>query len=547
MPIMSRPSPLSFCVLLLLLHTATAVAGTVYDFELVGDGAVIARVPNDNQTAFPSVIRVPTWINAAERADTNANYYMYYGTHGGRHIRMKWAQALDGPWTDFDLGGTFNGQSRRGVYDTQADATRESFDHAAAPDVHVDDANQRIIMYYHGQNQPSVTTSGGTRASRRHESFVTMSSSGLNFNDPVHAGGEVGQGPVTVTLDDVTRDIWIGEDYQQAFQKNGNWYSVAKRAIINASADPSDPWAPPTGNPFGEAWEREDTPTDLWTNDASTVQDSYHSPGATFLASSEFATHPRNPNPGVRITSNGNSERLNHVSVNLLSPDDLEVFFYVRDDPSDRYDDIYRIVYDISDPDFQNWTVRRDELGQVLFDVVLTPEELSAAVQAVNPGADPTFYADPVSLGDTEIFVDDDGSKYLFMSYVSDQFGGAQGEGQITAVKLIPRVYGDYNEDGFVDAADYTFWRDRLGQSTTLPNTDPLDTDSMVTNAEYVYWKSQFGGSSVMSVANAATTATVPEPSSVALAMLASTVVGMSILSRRANSVTDKVMIAAAH
>ncbi|QDU91437.1 hypothetical protein Pla175_48650 [Pirellulimonas nuda] len=522
---MPRFSATGCCAAILLAHGAAVEAGTIYDFELVGQGAVIARVAGDNQTAFPSVIHVPDWIAPADRADADANYYMYYGTHGGQHIRMKWAASLDGPWTDFDLGGVFNGQSRRGVFDVEADPTRDTYDHAAAPDVHIDDANQRIILYFHGQNQPSETSSGGTRATRRHESFVTTSSTGLNFNDPLTAGGESGRGPVTVTVDNLTRDVWIGEDYQRAFQKNGEWYSVAKRAIINASPDPLDPWAPSAAAPFGEAWTRENTPGDLWTNDASTVQDDYYSPGASFLASSEFASHPRNPNPGVRVTSNGNDERLNHVSVNLLSPDDLEVFFYVREDPSDRFDGIYRIVYDISDPDFQNWSVKRDSVGQVLFDVVLTPQELAAAVQAAHPGADPTYFADPVSLGDTDIFVDDDGSKYLFLSYVSQQFGGAQGEGQITTVRLIPHLYGDYNQDGVVDLADYTTWRDRLGQAAPLPNTDPYDGDGVVTTAEYDVWRSNFGlpgGAGAASPAAAA----VPEPPGV-WAMLAAALAGL--------------------
>lgn len=534
---MPRLFLLRLCWLPLVLNTTEAFAGTVYDFELVGDGAVIARVPGRSDTAFPGVIRVPDWIAPEDRANSIAKYYMYYGTHGGQHIRMKWAQELDGPWTDFNLGGTYNGQIRQGVFDVQADATRDTYDHVSAPDVHVDDANQQIIMYYHGQNQPSTTTSGGTTVRRRHESFVATSSTGLNFNDPAVAGGELGHGPNSVTLDDVTRDIWIGEDYQQAFQKDGNWYSVAKRAIINASLNPSDPWSPVPGDPFGEAWQRENTPTDLWTNDASMVQEDYHSPAASFLASSEFSNHPRNPNPGVRITSNGNSERLNHVSVNLLSPNDLEVFFYVRDDPADRYNDIYRIVYDISATDFQDWTVKRDETGQVLFDVVLTPEELTEAVQAINPGADPTFYADPVSLGDTEIFVDNDGSKYLFLSYVSERFGGAQGEGQITAVKLIPRVDGDYNKDGLVDAADYTYWRDRLGQSIALPNSDPSDTDGLVTTAELDYWKLHYSIFVDNGTPSVSATTAVPEPPATWL-VVASTLVGLGSLGGRAKQQT---------
>lgn len=488
----------------LLPQAPTARAGTIYDFELLDNGRIIAD--NGNDTAFPSVIRVPNWIATQDRANPAANYYMYYGNHGGKHIRMKWAETLEGPWTAFDLGGTFNGQSRQGVFDADADPTREDYDHVSAPDVHVDDTNQQIILYFHGRNQPSTTTSGGTSVPRKHESFVTTSASGLNFNDAVHAGGEPGHGPRSVTVDNITRDIWIGEDYQRAFQKGNNWYSIGKRAIINASPNPLDPWAPLAGDPFGEAWTRESSPSALWTNDANPRgQEDYHSPAATFLASSEFANHPRNPLPGENVFSNGNDERLNHVSVNLLSEDALEIFFYVREANSsapDRYDDIYRVVLDISDSDFENWEVARDSTGQAYFDVVLTAEEMHEAVEAVNGvGFNPDDFADPVSLGDTHIFVDDDDSKYLFFSYVSNQNGGALGEGQITAVKL--NLHPDFNYDDDVDGQDFLKWQ----QGDSFNPLSPSDLTA---------WGSSYG---VFYNSLGATT-TVPEPSSMVLLLL---------------------------
>ena len=170
------------------------------------------------------------------------------------------------------------------------------------------------------------------------------------------------------------------------------------------------------------------------------MQDDYHSPGTTFLASQEFADHANNPH-SRRILSNSNDERLNHVDVNLLSDDLLEVYFWVRESSRsapDDYNGIYRIVYDISDDDIQNWTVARDASGEVFFDVILTPEDLSASIEdALGTGYDPLLFADPVSLGDPEIFIDDDGSKYLFFSYVSAEFEGTQGEGAISSVRLV--------------------------------------------------------------------------------------------------------------
>lgn len=66
---------------------------------------------------------------------------------------------------------------------------------------------------------------------------------------------------------------------------------------------------------------------------------------------------------------------------------------------------------------------------------------------------------------------------------------------------------GDYNNDGFVDAADYTVWRDNLNTSTSLPNDS---TPGTVTEADYDVWVSNFGSSNT-------TTTAVPEPGSIVL------------------------------
>lgn len=56
---------------------------------------------------------------------------------------------------------------------------------------------------------------------------------------------------------------------------------------------------------------------------------------------------------------------------------------------------------------------------------------------------------------------------------------------QVTATGLA----GDYNDDGAVDAADYTFWRDRLGGSLPLANDPTLG----VAADDYDRWAAQFG------------------------------------------------------
>jgi hypothetical protein len=53
--------------------------------------------------------------------------------------------------------------------------------------------------------------------------------------------------------------------------------------------------------------------------------------------------------------------------------------------------------------------------------------------------------------------------------------------------EIIPdpnRLPGDYSGDGTVDAADYTVWRDNLGQTLALPNEDPGTTPGQVTSED---------------------------------------------------------------
>jgi pectate lyase len=76
-------------------------------------------------------------------------------------------------------------------------------------------------------------------------------------------------------------------------------------------------------------------------------------------------------------------------------------------------------------------------------------------------------------------------------------------------------VSGDYNDDGLVDAADYTVWRDALAAGgTDLPNDDtPGDVDE----SDYDIWKANFG---MTSGSGAASNAAVPEPTSLTILLI---------------------------
>jgi hypothetical protein len=76
---------------------------------------------------------------------------------------------------------------------------------------------------------------------------------------------------------------------------------------------------------------------------------------------------------------------------------------------------------------------------------------------------------------------------------------------------------GDYNEDGTVGAADYTFWRNRLGQAgSELPNRGD-GIEGPIGAQDYDVWKANYGES----FGSGAVSSTVPEPAAGFLCSLA--------------------------
>jgi autotransporter-associated beta strand protein len=112
-----------------------------------------------------------------------------------------------------------------------------------------------------------------------------------------------------------------------------------------------------------------------------------------------------------------------------------------------------------------------------------------------------------------------------------------------TGVMLLVTVQGDYNGNGVVDAADYTTWRDSLGQSGTGLAADG-NGDEMITMLDYNVWKSNFGQTAlggdsfttrnVLGESPASGVAAVPEPTAFLMAVVAGLLIIMPSRRRRA-------------
>jgi hypothetical protein len=101
---------------------------------------------------------------------------------------------------------------------------------------------------------------------------------------------------------------------------------------------------------------------------------------------------------------------------------------------------------------------------------------------------------------------------------------GAPGAGGFSYLRAQPPgPTGDYNGNHIVDAADYTVWRDHLGQNVS-PNGTGADGNSSgkIDSGDYTVWKMNFGNHSPGAGGGAATQSAVPEPTSLGLLALGS-------------------------
>ena len=92
--------------------------------------------------------------------------------------------------------------------------------------------------------------------------------------------------------------------------------------------------------------------------------------------------------------------------------------------------------------------------------------------------------------------------------------------GAVLYAALATAVPGDYNGNGVVDAADYTKWRNTLGQMGTGLAADG-NGDDVVNQLDYAYWKSRFGNTAGSGSGSVQSGANVPEPTTLLIACIA--------------------------
>ena len=135
----------------------------------------------------PSLIQAPGWISRPL-----GRYYLYFAHHQGDHIRLAYSDNLEGPWRIYQPG-------------TLRLEHSYCYNHIASPDVHVDETNRQVRMYYHGWVGEEVQ-----------RTKVALSDDGIRFN---------------------ARADNLGEPYFRLFRWGDHFYALAMPGIFYRSKD----------------------------------------------------------------------------------------------------------------------------------------------------------------------------------------------------------------------------------------------------------------------------------------------------------------------
>jgi hypothetical protein len=169
----------------------------------------------------PSIIRVPPWIEKPL-----GRYYMYFAHHMGAFIRLAYADAIEGPWKIYEPGVL--PVSETAFFRPQPDPVEnlENFyTHVASPEIHIDEANRRLVMWFHGWWTDGTMWPVGEPAARawaRQHGYAQFTQS-----------ADSSDGTLFTVHPAITK-----ASYLRVFQRDGYFYSMSRLGLLLRSRDP---------------------------------------------------------------------------------------------------------------------------------------------------------------------------------------------------------------------------------------------------------------------------------------------------------------------
>jgi hypothetical protein len=180
----------------------------------------------------PSVIRVPEFV-----PHPLGRYYMYFANHMGAFVRLAYADRVAGPWTIYAPGVL---QARDTAFFRPQPDPPETLDdfytHVASPEIAIDRAQQRLLMWVHGwwtagERWPADPKAAAAWAREKgYGQFTQLAESADGVHFDVRA-------PITKI------------SYLRVFEHDGRQYGMARLGRLARSADPRAAFEPGP-NPF---------------------------------------------------------------------------------------------------------------------------------------------------------------------------------------------------------------------------------------------------------------------------------------------------------
>lgn len=174
----------------------------------------------------PAVIRVPAWVE-----HPLGRYYLYFAHHKGDHIRMAYADAVSGPWKVYAPGVLAVSETL--FYRPQPDpkgSPASLYTHVASPEVVVDNANKRLVMYVHG-----MFTDG--------KAWPAEPAAALKW---IRENGYVQQTQATISTDGLhfrpQTGITERAAYIRVFPWQGAYYSMGRLGVLGRSTNLTAPF-----------------------------------------------------------------------------------------------------------------------------------------------------------------------------------------------------------------------------------------------------------------------------------------------------------------
>lgn len=169
----------------------------------------------------PAIVRVPSWVEKPL-----GRYYMYFSHHMGSHIRLAYADAIAGPWKIYEPGVLHVRDTAFYRPPPDPPENLENFyTHVASPEIYVDAAGRRLVMWFHGWWTEGTMWPVGEAAARAwaNQRGYAQQTQSAESADGIHF--------------DVRPSI-TRTSYLRVFPFDGSLYGMARLGLLLRSKDP---------------------------------------------------------------------------------------------------------------------------------------------------------------------------------------------------------------------------------------------------------------------------------------------------------------------